>query len=224
MPSLLLMRYAAVAVPVVVGVNVTGTVRVTPGWRMDPSGSGAVVLKTPAGALARVMVSGDPPVFDTVNDAVFAAPTATDPKSRVVGVRVRTGGLAPVPVRATVNVELSVVMVSDELEAVSAVGAKTAVNPTDCPAPMTVPAAGTPVTPKGAAGVVEDLMVVGLAPVFVTVTGRVWLCPTGTLPNAAVAGFAEMPVVVPVPVRATVTGPELVVTFSDPVTPPAVVG
>ena len=86
---------------------------------------------------------------------------------------------------------MSVVMVSDELAAVAAVGEKLVVSPTDWPAAMTVPPAGTPVTPKGAAGVVVDVMVAGPVPVLVTVTGRVWLWPTATLPKAAVDGVAE---------------------------------
>ena len=204
--------------------NVTFWVRVSPGSRTDCSGSGWVVLNTPAGALARVMVSGDPPVLDTANARVVDVPTAAAPKSMLVADKVSAGSVAPVPVSVTVRTELSLVMVNAELAAASAVGLKLVVSPTDRPAPITVPAAGTPVTPKGAVGPVEDFTVAGLAPVLVSVTGRVWVDPTGTLPNAAGDGFADRPVLLPVPVRDTVTWPAEVPTFSDPPTPPGAMG
>ena len=74
-----------------------------PAGTVRPPASGVVVVKTPAGAFALVMVMAMLPVLVTAKVCVEDRPTGTSPKSSVAGSSIRGAPVTAVPPRGTVT-------------------------------------------------------------------------------------------------------------------------
>ena len=177
---------------------------VAPSWRL----SSASKPTFRPGGLDLVTVTREPPVFFTVKASAFFCPTGTVPKSRLAGSRARFPASAAVPESFTVPGPAEVSSASASVKLPTAVGAKFTVAVTDWPGVSVAPAAGAPLTEKGAAGTVSPLMT-RLAPptlVMVTVPLSTWL--TGAPPKLMAGGDRERtgPGVRPMPVTVVETG------------------
>lgn len=187
----------------------------------------------PAAAIFE-MISAALPLFDIVSVCVLATPTATAPKSKLLGATEIAGcpELWPVPVPNSTTVAFGV----GELFAIvmlppvgpTAVGTKFAVNVVD-------PFAGTErgienpdtVNPAPVEEILEILN--ATPPLFEIVTMRVLVVPTGIFPKSKLEGetvIADWPAPAPVPERAIVETAGLVLAVIEtlPVAAPALVG
>jgi len=174
------------------------------------------------------IVTLDPPVLVTVSDRVCLFPTTTLPKLRLLGFDASAPAAVPVPDSGIVNVgfEALEVMVTSPLAAPAEVGANETLKLALCPE-VSVTGAVIPVmlNPEPLTPTAE--MVTLDPPVFVTVSDRVCLLPTITLPKLRLVGFdPNAPADTPVPVSPIVNvgfePSEVIVTA--PLTLPAVCG
>ncbi len=177
---------------------------VVPSWRL----SSASKPTFRPGGLDLVTVTREPPVFFTVKASSFFCPTCTVPKSRLAGSRARLPASAAVPESCTVPGPAEVSSASASVKLPTPVGAKFTVAVTDWPGMSVAPAAGAPLTEKGAAGMVSPLMT-RLAPptlVMVTVPLSTWL--TRAPPKLMTGGARARtgPGVCPMPLRVVETG------------------
>src|SRR5208282_255081 len=157
------------------------------------------------------MVIVDPPVLVSVSDKFALLPTCTLPKARLVGFAVSVPCAAPVPERGMLKLESEPVEVTLTLPLAAplAVGEKSTVKDVLWPA-VNVKGKDSPLklNPVPLAAAAE--MVRLDPPVLVSVSDRLLLLPTWTLPNAKLEGLGEStpavtPVPVPVPERLSTT-------------------
>jgi hypothetical protein len=139
----------------------------------------------------------------TVSERVCLLPTATLPKLRLVGFDVSVPETAaPVPERGMFNVGFDAVEVSVTVPetAPAAVGANETLNVAVCPA-VSVTGAVMPVRLNPEPLLIATWEMVTLdPPVFVTVSERVCLLPTVTVPKLRLVGLeVSAPAAAPVP-------------------------
>jgi hypothetical protein len=187
----------------------------------------------PAAAIFE-MLSAALPLFEIVKVCVLETPTATFPKSKLVGATEIAGcpWFCPVPVPSSTTDAFGV----GELFAIvippptgpTAVGTKTAVIVTDWFA-GTVRGIENPDTVNpGPAEIIFEI-ISATFPLFVIVTNRVLVVPTGIFPKSKLDGetvIADCPELDPVPERAIVETAGLVLAVIEmlPVTAPALLG
>ncbi len=199
------------AAPLVVGSNRTCSVTDWPGFRL--TGNAALDTAKPAPVrAAELIVTGAVPVEVNVTGCVDTEPTVTSPKVKLAALTVNCGvdtaaAAVPVPLRFTTAVLLvaeSLWICSRPAAAPVAVGSNCTLRVADC--------FGFRVTGKVAPDIVKpgpvraaELMVTGADPVDVSVTERVDVVPTGTLPNANLAALTVSPGVELLPLAPTPT-------------------
>jgi hypothetical protein len=183
-----------------------------------------VAEKTPsAGGFDNVMVIDVLPLFVTAKLDVGCCPTTTVPNEVERGEIVSFPGGAHVPDRFTVAEPAVVAMLIDPVYIPTAVGLNVTVTLTWAPGAITVPGAGAPLSPKGAAGADTELMVSAAPPTLLNVTVSVICPPTGVPPKLTNAGatvncaFGERPV--PVTDRLARTVEPFVIDTVAPVRP-----
>jgi hypothetical protein len=136
---------------------------------------------------------------ETVTDAPVALrdelrvelnPTVTLPKLRVDGETPSCPVAVPVPDKAMTSGELSAfeTRVRFAVTEAAVLGAKVTLKVTLCPADKFAGSV-SPLIEKAALPTLAEEIVTVLPPVFVTVSGRLALLPTGMLPNASVVGL-----------------------------------
>ena len=187
--ALLVKVRVALAAPVVCGLKVTLKEVLCPAGIVTGNGR-PPTLNAELLALAAPTVTFAP-LAVSVPDAVPLVPTTTLPVARVDGVTDNCPGVAePVPDTATVNVGFVAleVIVTLPFTAPADCGAKETLKPRLWPAvnvtPEEIPFKLNPVPVIPAWEIVTVV-----PPVLVTVSARVWVPPTATVPNARLVGF-----------------------------------
>ncbi len=174
------------------------------------------------------MVRLDPPLLVSVSDKLELLPTCTLPNARLVGFAVSVPCVTPVPVSGMFKFE-SVpvdVMLTFPLTAPLAVGLKSTLNEVLWPA-VSVTGNVSPLKLNPAPLALAAEMVRLDPPVLVSVSDKLELWPTCTLPNARLLGFAvRSPCVTPVPVSGMFKfeSEPVDVTLTFPLTAPLAVG
>jgi hypothetical protein len=167
-----------------------------------------LMLKPGPEAVAAEIIRLVPPELVSVSERDFVPATATLPKLRLAGFAVSWPGATPTPESGTVSVGLfaSEEMVRLPLAFPADAGVKMALNVADCPAVKVTGSLGPlNVNPLPVAAAFEIVTVD--PPVLVTVTARLLLLPTVTLPKATLLGFAvNEPGATPVPDKAMFSG------------------
>src|SRR5580698_962588 len=148
------------------------------------------------------------PLFVTVEVIDPVLPTFTLPKFSVELLNPRRRvDATPVPLKEIVSGEFGALLTNEIVPVTlpAALGAKTALNVVDWPAPRFTGAAIPEVLKPAPATVTEEIVTVALPP-FVSV--KVWelLVPVVTLPNAVLVGVAASCACVPVPLKLIVVG------------------
>jgi len=154
----------------------------------------------PLTAMAEI-VTDDPPVLVTVSERVCLTPTCTLPKLRLVGFDVRSPGARPVPDSGMVKVGFDAfeVTVTFPVTAVADTGVYATLKVALWPA-VRVTGAVIPLSVKPVPLIPTAEIVTLVPPVFVTVSERVFLTPTCTLPKLRLVGFdPRAPAASPVP-------------------------
>src|SRR5258708_37265341 len=165
-----------------------------PGGSCWPSEIGVVVLNTPTGGAALVIVRLTLPVLAMSKLCVALCPTATEPKATGAGVMLRCGlPVTAVPASATVTEPALPFTTSEPLWLPAAVGAYATLTVTEAPAASVEPLEGRPVAVNGAVGTVDPVMVSDDVPVLVMLTLSVTLAPVGTVPKDSADGVAPSP-------------------------------
>jgi len=142
-------------------------------------------------ALAAEIVRLDPPEFVSVSESVLEVPTVTLPKLRLEGFGEIWPGATPVPDKDTESVgfeAVELIVKVPELAPV-AVGANTALKLVVWPAPRVMGNVG-PVKLKPVPLALALETVTLEPPVFVIVTGVLWLVPVFTFPKLTLVGLA----------------------------------
>lgn len=131
------------------------------------------------------------PVFVTVSDRVLVCAICTLPKLRLVGFDPSAPAATPVPDNAIFKVGFDAVevMATFPLTAPAAVGANDTLNVALWPA-VSVTGAEIPLSVNRDPVIVTCEIVMLVPPLFVTVSDRLCVPPTATLPNARLVGFA----------------------------------
>lgn len=156
--------------------------------------------------LACVMVTADPPLFESVSERFALLPACTLPNPRLLGFGDNVPGVTPVPDSGMLKFGFPPldVMLTLPLAAPPAVGAKLTVNDVLCPA-FNVNGKLSPLKLNPAPLALAAEIVRLLPPVLVSVSGKLDVLPVCTLPNAMLAGLAvSVPCVTPVPERGIV--------------------
>jgi len=125
--------------------------------------------------------------------------------------------LLPWPASATVALPTDVTTPSEPVAAPATAGENFTDTAKDDPAARVAPAAGNPVAVNGTAGLLIELMVKALPPVFESVTVCAALLPSWTFPNDKLAGVTESTAgegARPVPESATAPVPTELTTLS----------
>jgi hypothetical protein len=146
-------------------------------------------------------------VFVTVSESVLFPLTCTLPKAKLLGFDPSAPEVKPVPVNgmSSVGFEAEEVIVTSPLTAVAVVGVNRTLKLALCPAAR-VTGALIPLTLNPAPLTPTCEIVILVPPVFVTVSERVLLFPTWTLPKASVVGFdPSVPGAMPVPDIGTIS-------------------
>jgi hypothetical protein len=193
------------AAPLAVGVNSTAKDVLCPAASV--TGLKPLKLKPVPLALALEIERLVPPVFVNVSDRLVLFPTWTLPNDRLVGVGDSVPWATPVALSGIVKLGFVPfeVMLTLPLAAPLAVGAKSTVKDVLCPA-ASVTGLKTlnklkPV-PLALAAEIERLV----PPVLVSVSDKLVLLPTWTLPNERLVAFgASVPGVIPLPDKLTDT-------------------
>jgi hypothetical protein len=215
------------AAPLVVGANSTVNDVLWPAVNVKGRASPLKLNPVPL-AEAAEMVRLDPPELVSVSDRLELLPTWTLPKARLVGLAVNVPGVTPVPESGMpkLGFEPFEVMLTLPLAAPLVVGAKSTVNDVLWPA-VNVKGRASPLK-LNPAPLAEAAEMVRLdPPELVSVSDKLLLLPTWTLPNPRLVGFAvNVPCVTPVPesgmLKLGFEPLEVMVTL--PLTAPLVVG
>ena len=175
-------------------------------------------------------VTADAPLEVKVTPSVALEFTVTSPKLRLVGLTVNCDVAVPVPLRLTTVVgfdDAVLVIVSEPVVAPAVVGANFTLSVVAWFG-FRVIGKVAPDTVNPVPLIVANVIVSGMVPFEVNVTGRVALDPTATLPKLRLVGLTAIPAVpVPVPLKLTVAVglvDELLLIVSVPVAEPAAVG
>ena len=213
---------------VLVPVDAKATVNVTL-WPAAKLIGGAIPLKLNPAPLEAICetVREEPPEFVSVSDRVAVVPEGTLPKLRLVGFEARWPGLVPVPASGRLREELGAfdVTVRPPFVLAADVGENATVKLTLWPG-FNVTGTLNPLVLKLEVAPAAEIVTL-VPPEFVSVSGNVCVLPTGTLPNARLAGLAvSWPGATPVPdsntFRAGLDALDVMARF--PVTLPAEVG
>lgn len=196
--ALLVMEIMPVAALTLVGVNLTFSV--TDFWGFNVIGKDApdIVNPVPLTAAAEIFTAPVPVDF-SVTDFVTLEPTATLPKATLPGLIVNCGEVAATPVAFRLTVAVG--FVEELLLTVSAPVAAPVATEANCTCHVTVcfglrvSGKVAPDTLKLAPLTVAELIVTVPVPVDVSVTGRVEVDPTVTLPKPRLVGLTVNPAV-----------------------------
>jgi hypothetical protein len=210
--------------PAEAGVNDTLNVALCPDVNVTGAAIPLTLYPVPLTPTCEI-VTLRPPLFVTVSDRVCLFDTCTFPKLRLVGFAPSVPAVTPVPDNGIVRVgfEAFEVIVTFPLTAPADVGLNETLKLALCPA-ASVTGVVVPLKLKPVPLIPTCEIVTLEPPLFVTVSDRVCLFDTCTLPKLRLVGFApSVPAVTPVPdngiVRVGFDAFEVIVTF--PLTAPA---
>ncbi len=196
--ALLVIAIMPVAALTVVGVNLTFSV--TDFWGFNVIGKVAPEIVNPAPLTAAAEIFTAPvPVDFSVTVFVTLEPTATSPKAKLPELIVNCGEVAATPVAFRLTVAVG--FVEELLLTVSAPVAAPVATEANCTCRVTVcfglrvSGKVAPDTLKLAPLAVAELIVTVPVPVDVSVTGRVEVDPTVTLPKLRLDGLTVRPAV-----------------------------
>jgi hypothetical protein len=197
--------------PVAVGSNCTFSVTDCVGFKVTGKVAPDIVKPAPVN-VAELMVTASVPVEVSVTADVVGVFNVTLPNARLAGVMVNVGFgttvAVPVPLRLTTAVLLvdeSLWIVSCPETAPAVAGSNCTFRVTDCPG-FKVTGKVVPDTVKSIPVSLAELMVTGVVPVEVSVTGCVDAMFSVTSPNIRLTALSVncgLVVVVPVPLRLT---------------------
>ena len=192
-PSRAVSVYVPVTVPRLCGVNVTGSMTVSPAPSVMPAGTGTGVPNGTDGAEKPLIVIGRLPVSAMLTVRAACCPSGTGPNLTRAREALRVPRpVTPVPPRltaATVPPRLPA-RLSEPVCPPAAAGLKLTVTVSDSPGLIVVPAAGSPLALNGPAGAMLRVTVSAAVPPLVITTWRLPPDPVGTVPNCTDAGEA----------------------------------
>ena len=169
LPALLVTTKLPLEVVCVVGVKLEVTLIDAPAASVALVAGKPVAEKGVVGAVFPVNFNETPPGFERVTVTFAFTLVPTEPKLTEAGVATSCAGATPVPVIETVAAPPFVTTVSDPLDVTCAEGAKTMGATHGDPLLIVPPTAGSPVTLKGAVGIVMLVTVIAGVPLSLSV-------------------------------------------------------